>query len=45
MKQISEEEFEELEKDIYNPLWLEEYVEDDMMSSEEQAFMIGYLAA
>ena len=37
------EEIEEFEEDFYNEKRLEEYVEDDEISSEEEGFMIGYL--
>ena len=35
--------FEESEEDFYNVEYLEEYVEDDEINAEEEAFMIGYL--
>jgi len=31
--------------DIYNRKWLDELVEDDEISSDEQGFMNGYLEA
>ncbi|AJF62300.1 MAG: hypothetical protein QT11_C0001G0144 [archaeon GW2011_AR20] len=31
--------------DIYNRKWLNELVEDDEISSDEQGFMNGYLGA
>ena len=36
-------ETEESEEDFYNAEYLEEYVEDDEISAEEEGFMIGYL--
>ena len=35
----------EEEKDIYTEEGIENYVEEDEISSEEQGFMLGYLAA
>ena len=40
MKEIFEEEHED---DFYNEQYLEEYVEDDEISSGEEGFMRGYL--
>lgn len=37
------EEKYENEEDFYNAEFLEEYLEDDGISSEEEGFMIGYL--
>ena len=31
------------EEDFYNQKYLEEYIEDDEINSEEEGFMIGYL--
>ena len=39
MKEVNEEE----EEDFYNEKVLEEYVEDDEISGNEEGFMIGYL--
>ena len=33
------------EYDIYTEEGVENYMEDDLMSAEEQAFMVGYLSA
>lgn len=33
------------EKDIYSKLGADEFVDDDVISSEEHGFMIGYLCA
>ena len=35
----------EEEKDIYTKEGIENYIEEDEISSEEQGFMLGYLAA
>ena len=37
------EEKYENEEDFYNLEFLEEYLEDDEINSEEEGFMIGYL--
>lgn len=37
------EETEDSEEDFYKVEYLEEYMEDDEISSEEEGFMIGYL--
>lgn len=37
------EEAEESEEDFYKIEYLEGYVEDDEINSEEEGFMIGYL--
>ena len=34
---------EESEEDFYNVEYLEEYIEDDEINSQEEGFMIGYL--
>ena len=34
--------FELIEEDIYDPEYVEELLEDDEISVEEEAFMIGY---
>ena len=35
----------EEEKDIYTREGIEDYVEEDGISAEEQGFMLGYLSA
>ena len=35
---------EESEEDFYSEKYLEEYIEDDEINSEEEGFMIGYLS-
>ena len=34
---------ENSEEDFYNQKYLEEYIEDDEINSEEEGFMMGYL--
>lgn len=37
------EDSNESEEDFYNEKYLEEYIEDDEISNEEEGFMRGYL--
>ena len=39
------EHFDESTPDFYDEETLLTYIEDDMLSNEEEGFMIGYLAA
>ncbi len=35
--------YESEEEDFYNVEYLEQYIEDDEINSEEEGFMMGYL--
>jgi hypothetical protein len=42
MKKLYEDDHEE--EDFYNTSFLEEYVDNDEISGEEEGFMVGYLS-
>ena len=43
MKRIFQEEYDEYDDNFYNENYLEESLQDDEISSEEEGFMMGYL--